>query len=304
MSALFPCASITGAPKVRTAGIISDLEATARGLYTGSIGFIGPGPRAQFNVAIRTAVIDRVKEWAFYGTGGGIVWDSTRQDEYTEAILKSRVLTEQQPEFSLLETLLWTRGDGYFLIDYHMKRLADSACYFDYALNIEDIEEALHTKANNFTEETQKIRLLIDRNGSIVIQSSVIDLDETPEKLRVRLATEPVHSKNIFLYHKTTFRSVYETARQSCPGCDDVLLWNEREELTESSIANIVMEMDGELYTPPVRSGLLAGIFRAWLLDQGKVKERILRVADLQSCKRLYLINSVRKWQEAELIGG
>lgn len=302
MAALFPCASITGAPKIRTTRIIADLEASARNLYTGCIGFIGPEPRAQFNVAIRTAVVDRREGTARYGTGGGIVWDSTHQDEYTEAILKARVLTEQRPEFSLLETLLWTRDSGYFLLDYHMKRLADTAAYFDYTVNIKDVEESLHMKASGYSEAFQKVRLLIDRNGVMDIQSSVLNPEESPEKLQVKPATDPVYSKDIFLYHKTTFRSVYEAAHRSCPECDDVLLWNEREELTESCIANIVLEIDGRMYTPPIRSGLLAGVFRAWLLDQGKIEERVLHISDLKTSNKVFLVNSVRKWQEAALV--
>jgi len=299
MAALFPCSSITGAPKIRTARIIADLEATARNLYTGCIGFIGPEPRAQFNVAIRTAVVDRIADTAKYGTGGGIVWDSTHQDEYTEAILKARVLTEQRPEFSLLETLLWDRHSGYFLLDYHMKRLSDSAAYFDYPVNIKDIEESLHAKASGFSETLQKVRLVINRNGDAEIQSTVLNPDKSPEKLQVKLAVDPVNSEDIFLHHKTTFRSVYEAARRSCPDCDDVLLWNEHGELTETCIANIVLEIDNKLYTPPIRSGLLAGVFRAWLLDQGKMEERVLHVSDLNTCNKLFLVNSVRKWQEA-----
>ena len=302
MTALFPCASITGAPKIRTTRIIADLEASARNLYTGCIGFVGPEPRAQFNVAIRTAVVDRIEGTAQYGTGGGIVWDSTRQDEYTEAILKARVLTEQRPDFSLLETLLWSRDSGYFLLDFHLKRLADSATYFDYPVIIKDIESSLHSKASGFSEAYQKVRLLINRNGVTEIQSSALKPEESSEKLQVKLAVDPVYSKDIFLYHKTTYRSVYEAAQRDCPDCDDVLLWNEREELTESCIANIVLEIDGRLFTPPITSGLLAGVYRAWLLDQGTIEERVLHVSDLKTCDKIFLVNSVRKWQEAVLI--
>jgi para-aminobenzoate synthetase/4-amino-4-deoxychorismate lyase len=107
----------------------------------------------------------------------------------------------------------------------------------------------------------------------------------------------------VFLYHKTTHRRIYEAAQQSCPGCDDVLLWNERGELTESCVANIVVERDGVLLTPPVDSGLLAGTFRAWLLSQGKIQEQVLKVVDLEKCSKIFLINSVRKWQDAVLLG-
>ncbi|MBN2241308.1 MAG: aminodeoxychorismate synthase component I [Acidobacteria bacterium] len=302
LAALFPSASITGAPKIQTMRIIADLENSPRNIYTGCIGYIGPGPCAQFNVAIRTAVVDRVRETAEYGTGGGIVWDSEGEDEYTEAILKARILTEQRPDFSLMETLLWTPGQGYFLLDYHMKRLEDSAAYFDYPARIGVIRNALHGKAAFFPDADRKVRLLLDRNGSIQIQSSPLPAPASPEPMKVGIASKPVNSNNIFLYHKTTFRDTYESARLGCPGCDDVLLWNERGEFTESSVANLVVEMDGELVTPPADSGLLRGVFRACLLDQGKIRERVLHVADRKNFKSIYLINSVRRWREAVFI--
>jgi len=301
MAALFPCASITGAPKIRTMRIIADLEKAARNIYTGCIGFIGPEPSAQFNVAIRTAVVDRRSKTAEYGTGGGIVWDSAVGDEYTEAILKARVLTEQRPVFSLLETILWTRDGGYYLLEHHLKRLADSAAYFDYPVNIRDIERALRTKSTGFSAEHQRIRLLVDRSGSVEVESSPFIPEEPNVKLKVKLASEPVHSSDIFLYHKTTYRDVYESARHKCPDYDDVVLWNEKGELTESSNANIVADIDGELCTPPVEAGLLAGVFRASLIEQNKIIERSLPVSDINIFRKVYLINSVRKWREAVL---
>ncbi len=301
IGALFPCASITGAPKIRTTRIIADLEQAARNVYTGCIGFIGPEPSAQFNVAIRTAVVDRRHGTAEYGTGGGIVWDSASGDEYTEAILKARVLTEQRPEFSLLETILWTQEGGYYLLDYHLKRLADSAVYFDYPAKIQDVKKALCAKSSDFSGTDQRVRLLIDRNGSIEIQNFPLIPEESKRKLKVKLAAEPVSSGDIFLYHKTTFRHTYESARQKFPEYDDVILWNEKRELTESSIANIVVDIEGELYTPPFDAGLLEGVFRAHLLKEEKISERRLHLSDIKKFRKVYLINSVRKWQEAVL---
>jgi para-aminobenzoate synthetase/4-amino-4-deoxychorismate lyase len=129
-TAVFPCASITGAPKVSTMKIIAELETTPRRIYTGSIGYIAPNRKAKFNVAIRTARIDREAQRAEYGVGGGLVWDSTSADEYAEALLKARVLTDLQPEFSLLETILWTPEEGFFLLEKHIARMQDSANYF------------------------------------------------------------------------------------------------------------------------------------------------------------------------------
>lgn len=302
IAALFPCASITGAPKIRTTRIIAELEKVPRNIYTGCIGFIGPRRCSQFNVAIRTAVVDRLKETAEYGAGGGIVWDSESRDEYTEAILKARVLVEKRPGFSLLETLLWSREGGYFLLDYHMKRLSDSAAYFDYPVNIMHVREALEEKERGFAGADRKVRLLLDRRGFCEIQVSPLMQRESKKVLRVKPADKPVDAADVFLYHKTTVRNIYEAALRNCPDCDDVILWNEDQQITESSAANLVAEINGALYTPPVEAGLLAGVFRAWLLDQGKIHERKLYLHDLNTCSRIYLINSVRKWREAILV--
>jgi para-aminobenzoate synthetase / 4-amino-4-deoxychorismate lyase len=302
MTALFPCASITGAPKVRTSEIIAELESLPRGVYTGSIGFMAPDGAAQFSVAIRTAVVDRSGGQVEYGSGGGIVWDSASKDEYTEALLKARVLTEQRPEFSLLETIRWTREDSYFLLEYHLQRLAASAEYFNYSVDSARIRQRLLDQAAEFGGEARRVRLLVARDGAIEIQSDRLNEKESDQPLRIALAREPVNSSEVFLYHKTTNRLIYENARDSCSDCDDVLLWNEKHEVTESCIANIVVEMDGGLYTPPVDCGLLAGTFRAWLLDQGKIRERPIKISDLARCSKIYLVNSVRKWQEALLI--
>ena len=301
MAALFPCASITGAPKIRTTQIIAELETAARGIYTGSIGFLTPNRTAQFSVAIRTAVVDRNTAQVEYGSGGGIVWDSACGDEYTEALLKSRVLTEQRPEFSLLETMLWTPDESYFLLDYHLRRLADSAKYFGFPADIVSVRKRLLARCSDFSVEPMRVRLLIDSNGRPEIQADPLCGVKGDRPVRIMLAREAVNSADIFLYHKTTYRQIYEEARNSCSDCDDVLLWNEREEITESSIANVVVKIGEDLFTPPRDSGLLAGTFREWLLETGQIRERILKVRDLDRSSKIYLINSVRKWQEAIL---
>lgn len=298
LGALFPCASITGAPKIRTTQIIAELEPTPRGLYTGCIGFIAPERSVQFNVAIRTAVVDRSAGTAEYGSGGGIVWDSASDDEFTETLLKARVLTEQRSEFSLLETMLWTPEDGYFLLDYHIARLSDSAAYFGYPVDPGQIRAWLLEKSSKFTCGPQRVRLLVGANGSADVEVS--ELAGTPvSPVQLRLAREPVNAANVFLYHKTTQRSIYEHALKSVSDCEDVLLWNDQREITESCVANVVMEIDGKMLTPPVGSGLLAGTFRAWLLEQGIIREQVITVDDLSRCSKIYLINSVRKWRDA-----
>ncbi|MBN1566769.1 MAG: aminodeoxychorismate synthase component I [Acidobacteria bacterium] len=301
MAALFPCASITGAPKIRTTQIIAELETSPRGIYTGSIGFLAPDRRAQFNVAIRTAVVDRDSAQIEYGSGGGIIWDSASEEEYREALLKARVLTERRPEFSLLETLLWTPAESYFLLEYHLRRLAGSAKYFGYPLNINDLRKQLLTESSGYNRDPMKIRLLVHSDGGSEIQKDLIEERESNRILRIMLAQEPVDSADVFLYHKTTFRNIYENARRSCSGYDDVLLWNEREEITESSVANVVVKIGEGLFTPPQDSGLLAGTFRQWLLETGQIHERTIKIRELTDCSRIFLINSVRKWQDAVL---
>ncbi|MFC1541438.1 aminodeoxychorismate synthase component I [Candidatus Latescibacterota bacterium] len=303
-TALFPCASITGAPKPRTMEIISEIETTPRRIYTGSIGYFAPDSSAQFNVAIRTVLIDTETGIAEYGFGGGIVWDSDSIDEFEECQVKSRILTHDVSDFSLLETILWTPGDGYFLLDYHLRRLTDSAEYFGYNADMERINEQLATTAQSLSEtaKPQKIRLLVARDGNIVCESIPLDEPENTETVRIRLSSEPVDSHNVFLYHKTTNREVYNNAKASCNECDDVLLFNERGEITESCIANIILKLNGELVTPPVECGLLAGTYRGWLIDNGEVKEKIISIDDLKNAKEIYLANSVRKLRKAVVI--
>jgi len=320
ISALFPCASITGAPKVSTMRIIADLETTPRKIYTGSIGHIAPSRKASFNVAIRTVLIDCETQTAEYGVGGGIVWDSTSADEYAEALLKARVLTEEPPQFSLLETMLWTPEEGFFLREKHIARLLDSAEYFDYRILKEQrwsssraaayrdhtepkqiIETYLDEISSQFTSP-QRVRLLLDKNGNLSHEAKSFQPSDDQTSLKVVPATGPVNSGNVFLFHKTTHREVYESARMDFPDYDDVLLYNEGNELTEFTIGNLVVEMDGKLYTPPVSCGVLPGTFRAHLLETGQVEERVVRVEELKECTKFFLVNSVRKMQPINLI--
>ncbi|HEY9598141.1 MAG TPA: aminodeoxychorismate synthase component I [Cyanophyceae cyanobacterium] len=296
--ALFPCASITGAPKSRTMQIIAELEASPRRIYTGTIGFLTPERTAQFNVAIRTVLIDKVKNEAEYGVGGGIVWDSQETSEFEECCTKAKVLTQQQPKFDLLESLLWTPDNGYFLLDLHLQRLQESAAYFAFTVNLDEVRDRLSAIAQNLTPAPHKIRLLVSKLGNLRLESQPLATRNSSQPLQVAISKFPIDSSNLFLHHKTTYRAVYEQAKQANPGFDDVLLWNERGELTESCIANLIVEWDGQWYTPPVHCGLLAGTFRAWLLQQGSVKERVLHVEDLQYCSRIFLVNSVRQIQE------
>lgn len=293
-SALFPCASITGAPKVSTMKIIAELETTARKIYTGSIGYIAPNRKAQFSVAIRTALIDTETNKAEYGIGGGIIWDSTSADEYNEALLKARVLTDPPIQFSLLETILWTPQDGYFLLEKHIERMRDSAGYFNFSFSSEYLELHLKNLSAEFNSP-KRIRLLLNKAGEISTQTRDFQILEKPFK--VNLAEQPINSDDIFLFHKTTNRKAYPS---STKGMDDVLLYNEKNELTEFTIGNLVVEMNSTLFTPPISCGLLAGTFREHLLETQQVKERIISKDELQKCSKIFLVNSVRKWVNVE----
>ena len=294
-AALFPCGSITGAPKISTMKIIADLETTPRNIYTGAIGYISPNRKAQFNVAIRTALIDKENKTAEYGIGGGVVWDSDSADEYNEALLKSRVLTEPQKEFSLFETILWTPEEGYFLREKHIERMRDSADYFDFPFSKEKLEFHLKKIENEF-KSAMRVKVLLDSQGEFKLESKI--LQKQQKIFKVRLAERPMDSKELFLYHKSTRREIYP---QPTLDYDDILLYNENNELTEFTIGNLVVEVDNKLFTPPISCGLLPGTFRAHLLETGEIKEHILYKDDMAKFSKIFLTNSVRRWVEVKI---
>jgi para-aminobenzoate synthetase/4-amino-4-deoxychorismate lyase len=297
LTALFPSASVTGAPKPKTMEIITRLESSPRGLYTGSIGYIAPDRKAQFNVAIRTAVIHLTDGTAEYGTGGGIVWDSTAESEYRECLLKGSVVLQEEPEFSLLETLLWEPEEEYFLLEYHLRRLRDSAGYFDIPYSDELMVRTLSARAASFSKTRRRVRLLLGKNGSPSVESAEISFSNSGRTLTLKKAEKPVDSSDPFLFHKTTHRRTYDEARHPVPDCDDVVLWNEKGEVTETTTANLVVEWGNRLITPPMHCGLLAGTFRAWLLDHGRIEESPVSFSMLEKTKKIFAVNSVQKWQ-------
>jgi len=286
MRALFPCGSITGAPKIRTMQIIRDLERFPRGAYTGTIGLLKPGGDCVFNVAIRTVVIDTETGVATFGVGGGVVIDSTAEREYEECLVKSRFLHSTTREFQLFESILLEDGE-YFLLEDHRKRLEESAEYFGFIFPEKKINSALARVALARDAGMFKVRLMLWKDGRFELESAATEIRD--EVRRVTLATEPVDSSDRFLFHKTTRRRAGE----------DVIFWNERGEITESSIANVVVKIDGELFTPPIESGLLPGVFRNHLLAQGKIKERVITIDEFKDAHEFFLINSVRKWIRA-----
>jgi len=295
LAALFPCASITGAPKIRTCGLIRDLEAGPRGVYTGAVGILGPGRRARFNVAIRTAVVDRTRGVARYGVGGGVVWDSDAGAEYDECRAKALVLTAPPPRFELLETLLWRPRSGYFLLARHLERLRASAAHFGFPCRADDVVVRLRDAARGFGGVRTRVRLRLDAGGDVHVDATPFPCSGRTV-WRVRLDDRPIDSSDPFFFHKTTHRRAYDEARDRHPGADEVILWNERGELTESTRANLAVRLGGEWLTPPVECGLLAGTYRAALLDRGRLRERVLPVATLAAADDVFLVNAVRGW--------
>jgi para-aminobenzoate synthetase/4-amino-4-deoxychorismate lyase len=196
--------------------------------------------------------------------------------------------------------LRWTQEEGYFLLNEHLARLADSATYFGFSADLAAIRHKLASLAATLNAPA-KVRLLLAADGAITLEAAA--LREGGDALvRVALAAAPIDSGNVWLYHKTTRREVYAAARAGCSHCDDVLLWNERGELTEATVANVVLELDGEWVTPPVGAGLLAGTLRGVLVGNGRIRERLILLTDLPRARKIWLINSVRGWREAELV--
>lgn len=300
LGSLFPCGSITGAPKISSMRIIHELERFPRRAYTGSIGLILPGGDSLFNVAIRTIIIDAQTGEATFGVGGGVTYDSTAEGEYDECLLKARFLDQRRPRFQILETLLLESGN-FFLLERHLERAQSSASYFNFTWNEEDIIAALNRIRHDHSEGRWKVRLLVANDGGVSTEVYRIR-EEDDRVLRVMFAREPININDPFIYNKTTHRDVYENALRARSNCDDVILWNERGEATESCFANIVIESRGEMWTPPRECGLLAGTFRDELIASGRVRERVIRKEELQRAGSFFLINSVQKWKRAVLV--
>ncbi|MDQ0155758.1 aminodeoxychorismate synthase component I [Robertmurraya andreesenii] len=297
--ALFPCGSITGAPKISTMRIINELEDSPREVYCGAIGYITPEMEAIFNVPIRTVVVDKSSGQAVYGVGGGITWDSTAEEEYKEVLTKAMLLERLEPNFQLLESLYLKNGQ-YFLLNEHIERLKHSAEYFGFSIDIANMGLKLQDYAAKHRNNEEKVRVLLTEEGHISIEGQ--PLVPTPAVVDAVLADAPISKENIFLYHKTTNRRIYSDRKDRFPNVYDVLLWNEEGELTEFTTGNVVVEIEGEYLTPFVESGLLAGTFRKHLLEQKQIREEKLKLEDLKACSAIWLINSVRQWVRVNLL--
>jgi para-aminobenzoate synthetase/4-amino-4-deoxychorismate lyase len=302
---LFPSGSVTGAPKVRTMEIVAGLEDSPRGVYCGAVGYLSPNgsghPRARFNVAIRTVLLDAESGLAEYGVGGGVTWDSRAPNEYDEVVAKARVLTARRPRFELVETLFHEPGPGYRLLAEHLARLRASTAYFGFRYDDEAVRAALAQAAVEVPDGPARVRLLLSRGGTA--STSVVRL-AADASARVRLAideTHPVDPTDVMLFHKTTLRARYDEARARHPDADDVVLVNTRGEVTETTVANIAVKLDGRWFTPPLDAGLLPGVERAVRVGDGTLAERAITVEDLWTADDLAALSSVRGFKPAVL---
>ncbi len=302
--ALFPSGSVTGAPKVRTMGVIADLEDSPRGVYCGAIGYLAPSgsgePRAHFNVAIRTVLLDPGPGTAEFGVGGGVTFDSSAEGEYTELLAKATVLTVARPDFALLETVRHDPGEGFVHLPQHLERIGASARYFGFRLDPEAVVAALKRAASEVGGSELVVRLRSWRDGSVDAEAS--ELPARPNRpVLLGIDPDPVDPRDVWLFHKTTRRAPYDRRRHARPDVDDVILVNDRGEATESTIANLAVHVDGRWCTPPIAAGLLPGTYRAVLLGDGTLVERPITLAELRSADRVALVSSVRGWRTATI---
>jgi para-aminobenzoate synthetase / 4-amino-4-deoxychorismate lyase len=297
---VFPSGSITGAPKIRTMQIIRELEERPRGVYTGSIGYISPRGTAAFNVAIRTLVAkDRD---AAMGVGGGIVADSDPAEEYRECLLKASFLTRQHHPFQLIETMLW--NDGFVRLPMHLDRLESSAVYFGFPCDREEISVQLHAACAALRSDIcHRVRLLLSESGLATI--TVTEMKPSLFPGRIRLSFQTVSSHDLFLRHKTTLRELYDSeyAEAQRDGFDEIVFLNERGEVTEGTISNLFLRQGGKLLTPPLTSGVLAGVLRRHILESDpNAEESVLTLSDLKQADAIYIGNSLRGLRQVTLL--
>lgn len=290
--ALFPCGSVTGAPKIRAMQIIRELERHERGVYCGAVGFISPEGDAVFNVPIRTVELSGGN--GRMGVGSGIVFDSDPVREYDECLLKASFLTRAVPDHSLIETMLWE--NGFPLLDLHLDRLRSSAEYFGIPMDEGTVRAALKNEALQHPPGTRRrFRLLLRRDGRYDIESS--ELAERTVRPVMRLAPERIRSTDPSRRHKTTDREVYDRYARTAAeeGILEYLFLNERGEAAEGSIHSLFIETGTGLLTPPLESGALPGVYRRYVLETDpRAKEAVITLDDVRNANELFLCNALR----------
>lgn len=285
---IFPCGSITGAPKISTMNIIKKVENGKRDIYCGAIGLISP-EEIIFSVPIRILQRKNGKENFKYRVGGAIVWDSDILDEWEETLTKTKFLNEN---FQIVETIKVKNGKLTFAKE-HFERMKNSAKYFNFKLpSIQPF------KNTDKTKEDYILRILLSKDGTISTEKK--DLEQINNTKLITISPITVNSQNEFLYHKTTYRPYFYDSYQkiSRGKIYDEIFFNEKGELTEGSRNNIILQIGGKLYTPPVNSGLLNGIYKQQMQN---ITEKILYKQDLEEAEKIFCVNSVRGMTEVHL---
>lgn len=311
--ALFPCGSITGAPKKRTMQIIDKLEKEKRNLYTGAIGYLEPSGDFQFNVGIRSVILNRSTSNSLVGElgiGSGIVYESEAKEEWAECHLKSRFVKLINSSFQLIETFGYDGAThSYRYLDLHLKRLQKSASIFSFQCPIESIMthlEALKIQLNSLNKDKSlyRIRILLFQNGEFELSHSV--LETSPAFYRVALCKTPIDSKSIFQHHKTTCRKLYDSSYQLAhsKGYNEILFFNEKNFCVEGSRHTLIIKKQGQFFTPSLSDGALPGVFRHVLFSDSQymLVEKSLSLKDLQEADEVYLANSLRGMIRAEVV--
>lgn len=295
MAALFPCGSVTGAPKARAMQIINELENDPRGVYTGAIGLIKPGGDFSFNVAIRTPVL-LPNGKGIVGLGSGIVADSQADAEYDECLLKGRFLTDPQPGFELFETTVWNKEEGFRDLAAHLSRMKNSADYFGFHLDDAAIQKSLTDAEQAFDQAaTYRVRFAIDRYGTVSLRTVPLEQSAFPSNGEIALAETHTRSTDIFLHHKTSHRALYDQAMMDAAdnGLTDYIFVNENGHVTEGARTNLFIVKDGNWLTPSLDCGVLPGTARAKILKDKQATETQLTINDLKTADALYVSNGV-----------
>lgn len=305
MRGLFPCGSITGAPKIRTMEIIAELEPEARGIYTGAIGYVTPDNDCCFSVPIRTLVSTEPNH-ATMGIGSGIVFESDATAEYSECLLKTKFLTSINDRFTLFETMKFVGGTSSACHEaLHLARLRTSAQVFGFHYNDVSIRAGLDAAYQSVDgQRNYRLRLKLQHDGQIEVV--VTPLMSDPGTTRWLLISRTrVDSRSVFQAHKTSVRDHYDTAYAEAVahGAYDILFLNERNELAEASRHNIIIVRDGVLLTPGVEAGVLPGVGRSTILaaQDPPAREAKLVLRDLITADKIYLVNSLRGMVEVQL---
>ena len=290
--ALFPCGSITGAPKIATMEIIKKVEKQPRGVYCGAIGILVPQGPSIFNVAIRTLQMEETK--AIYGVGGGITWDSNWEDEYEETKQKAAVLYRQNPKFDLISTGRIHQGKLLFLEE-HIKRLQESSRYFDYPFNAEKAHYQVEALCQSLDLNTDyRLKMSLAKDGELKFEHSQLT-NLSDDFCQARLVEQRHPLDRPYTFFKTSYRPHLNIEPH------EQIYYNHEGQLLETSIGNIVLKIEDQLYTPPVHLGLLNGIYRQSLIAENKLKEKVLTVKDLKQAQAIYGCNAVRGLYELKV---